>query len=133
MTKIKNKQNGYIALSSIIIIGAIVLILTLAVTAISLSEKISTLARDQATKSYFLANTCANIAISKLQADEYYAGSETINTSDGSCYIDQILGTGNNDREFITSSTNSGYTKMIKVFIDRIEPDTKIITIQEYY
>jgi len=129
----KHKKNGYIALISLIIIGAIVLSLALAITFIILNQTRNTIDQNQALKSYYLANACAHYALIKLQDNTNYAGNETINTDNYSFYIEQILGSGNFNRIIKTSSNINGHLAKIEVIVGQIKPKTIINSWQEIF
>jgi len=126
MIGLNKKNNGYIAMISIIIIGAVVLGLVVAMTNVSLSQKMSLISQNLSAKSYYLANACAHIAVVNLQKDENYAGNEVQDIDGEICNIEPVTGTGNENREITTSSTNGNHTKKIKVTIDQLRPTTEI-------
>lgn len=121
----EHKKNGYIALITIVIISAIVLLITLSATHISLSQKLNIISQNQSNKSYYLAEACAHIAVTQLQIDDSYTGDEQIEVDGDYCTIEPITGSGNNNREIITSAAVGNYTRKIKVIIDQIRPSTE--------
>ncbi len=127
----KKNKNGYIALISIMIIGAIVLSLVLAITVVSLNQKFSLIGYNQSLRSYYLADACASYALIKLQNDPGYTGNETVELDENFCYIEPISGEGNNDRIIITGSQVGDYERKVEVKINQIKPETIIDTWQE--
>jgi len=120
------KQNGYVALITLIIIGAIVLLATLSLTFISLEQRTGMISRNRTLNNYYLANACANQALVKLQKDPTYGGNETINLDSQSCQIEAISGSGNTGRTIIASSLVVNQQKKIKVDIAQLRPVTII-------
>ncbi len=128
----KNK-NGYIALITVIIISAVVLILILSLTFASLSEKQTIISHNRSLKNYYLANACANYAILQLQKNLDYQGQETINIDEYNCQIESVFGKGNTNRSFITSSQINDQKKVLKVELDQVKPLTIIKSWGELY
>ncbi|MBN1325774.1 hypothetical protein JW977_02220 [Candidatus Falkowbacteria bacterium] len=128
----KNK-NGYIALISVIIISAVVLILALGLAFISISEKQTIISHNKSLRNYYLANACANYAILQLQKNSEYAGNETISLDAYSCQIESVFGKGNTNRSFITSSQIDDQKKVLKIELDQIKPVTIIKSWGELY
>jgi hypothetical protein len=133
MSKIKSLKNGYIALMTMIIIGAIILISALSITFISLSQKTIMIDQSQKISSYYLANACANYALIKLQDDAGYGGNETVNVGNYNCQVGQVLGSGNTNRTINTSSAVANHITSIQVVISQIKPKTLIASWQEIY
>jgi hypothetical protein len=127
------KKNGYVALITLIIIGAIVLTAVLSLTFISLSQRAGMIERDRTLKNYYLANACAHEALIRLQKDLSYSGNETIIIDNYSCRIEAILGSGNNSRTIITRSQIAEQQKKIKIDIAQLRPVTIINSWGETY
>jgi len=121
MSKIKSIKNGYVALMTIIIIGAIILIKTIIMD------------QNQELKSHYLANACANHALIKLQDNPNYTGNETVSIDNYDCQVGQILGSGNFNRTINASSSVAGHVANIQVVISQIRPKTLIRSWQEIY
>ena len=127
------KKNGYIALISVIIIGAIVLALVLAITLITLSQSQNMIGQNQALKSYYLANACAHYALNKLQDNINYFGNETVVIDNYNCQVEQILGSGNFNRTIKTSSNVNDHLIKIEMVVSQIKPKTIIKSWQEIF
>ena len=121
-----DKQKGYIALTSMLIISAVVLFLVLSITFISISQKITIIGHNEARTSYYLAEACAHYAIIQLQENIDYSGQEEVEVGNNSCYIENIAGNGNSDRLIFTKSQVNNYISRIKVEIAEIRPKTVI-------
>lgn len=130
---IEKNKNGYIALITVIIISAVVLILALSLAFTSLSQKQTILGHNNSLRNYYLANACANYAILQLQKNFEYIGNETLNLDEYSCQIESVFGTGNINRSFITSSQIGNQKKVLKIEIDQIRPVTVIKSWGEIY
>lgn len=124
-------SNGYIALVSILIICAIILLIAISTNLLAISESDMGLQKDQASQTYYLASLCAEDALMKLKNHLNYSGDEAIIINNGSCYIYPTEGSGNQDRIIKTTGTIYGHTRKIKIEIDRVNPDVQINSWQE--
>ena len=120
-----NKSPAYIALTSVILIGGILVALVLAITYISLNQKLSLIGQDKSIKAYYLANACGHYAVLQIQDNQNYTGDETIEIEGNSCYIEAVSGSGET-RTIFASSQVGQYQKRIKIEISQISPETKI-------
>ncbi|MFA5188576.1 MAG: hypothetical protein WC460_04400 [Patescibacteria group bacterium] len=130
---VEKVKNGYIALISLIIIGAIVLISVLALTFITISQTQNMISQNQSLKSYYLANACAHYAILQLQDNVSYGGNETIEVDSYNCQVEQILDSGNANRIINTSSNVASSNAKIQVIISQLKPRTIISSWQQIY
>ncbi len=121
--ELKKNNNGYIALFSVLIIGALLLLLTLGFSSRTLSVRESTLAQELAVRAQLLAHGCVEIAINKLKNDLNYSGNETI-IVDGSdtCMIVGIGGSGNTDRTIYAQAIAGAYVQKVQVSVSSLRP-----------
>lgn len=126
MKEVYKNQGGYIALITLIIIGAVVLISVITLTFVALNQKNFIISHNYTLKNYYAANACANYAILQLQKNLEYSGSESISLEDVDCIIEAVIGTGNNNRVVIASSQNNNQLKKIKVELEQVKPVTII-------
>lgn len=123
-----NKQlhpNGYVALMSLIIIGAVVLIAAIALTFMAVSQAGFIVSHNKTVKNYYAANACANYAISQLQANMDYSGQEDLDLEGIKCRVESVNGQ-ENARIIIVSSLEGNQLKKIKVELDQVKPVTII-------
>jgi len=121
-----SRQEGFIALVSVLIIGALVLMLSLGASMRGVGDIGMSIAQQHSARALSLANTCAETALMKLKNTLRYQGNESILIGGESCMIYPILGAGNLNRTVKTSSTVSGYTKKVLVTVSRISPEMHI-------
>lgn len=114
-------QGGYIALISILIIGALVLMISVGVSLRSIGETNMSLGEEKAHRALALANLCVERGLMKIMSVLNYAGNESIVIDGESCDILPVEGNGN-ARTLKTKSTVSGYTRKLKVSISQISP-----------
>lgn len=126
LEKNKKLKNGFVALISILIIGAVVLVISIGLSLRSISETDMSLSQQQANNALSLANLCAEQALMKLESVLNYSGSETLNIDGNSCSILAITGSGNTNRIVTTQSAVGGYTRKVKVVVSQISPIMQI-------
>lgn len=122
----KLKPNGYVALMSLIIIGAVVLIAALSLTFIAVSQSNSIVSHNKTVKNFYAANACANYAILELQKNLDYNGNEDLDLEGIKCRVESISGEGGINRVIIASSQEGNQLKKIQVELDQVKPVTII-------
>lgn len=120
-------QSGFIALISILIIGAVILTISIGLSLRSIGETNMALNEELSNRAAALSNACAEDALLKLKTNLSYAGGETIAVQSGlDCQILAVLGSGNTNRAIQTQSTVSGYTAKSQVIVSQVRPVTII-------
>jgi len=122
-----NMNRGFIALISILIISALIVLISVGVSLRSIGETNMALDEQEAHRALALADLCSEQALINLINDINYSGGETITVGDESCDIVSVDGVGNEDRIVKTESIVSGYTKKIKVEVAQISPTTTTV------
>ena len=120
-------NNGFIALVTVLIIFAIVLLVGLSIGLLSINEAQMGLRKSQSSQAYYLANLCAEDALMKLKEDINYSGNETIEIEGGSCQILPIEGKWT----IKTISNFQNQVKKIKIIISQVNPKMIISSWQE--
>jgi len=124
-------MNGFIALTSMLIIGALVLTISIGVLLRSINEMKMSLGEQEAHRALALVNLCGELALMKIESVFNYSGNESIIIGEESCDVLQIEGSGNTDRTIKVQSTVSGYTKKVKIEISQISPAMYISSWEE--
>ncbi|MBI5037936.1 MAG: hypothetical protein HZC01_04525 [Candidatus Kerfeldbacteria bacterium] len=119
-------QRGYVVLISMLIVSVVGLAIASSMMAISISGSQSSLERDQATSARYLADACAEYAISQLLDANTYAGNEVRTLGDGTCTIRPVLGTGNTNRTVETFGTVDTTIRKIRVEIASLTPNVAL-------
>ena len=92
---LENKESGYIALISAVIIGAILTVIVYVLSFTSFSSRINILGTEFKEKSSGLADACVDVVIIRLQGNESYDPSgDTVRIDDGFCNILSVSPTG---------------------------------------
>jgi nitrate/TMAO reductase-like tetraheme cytochrome c subunit len=120
-------NKGFIALITVLIIFAIVLLVGLSISLLSINEAQMGLKKSQSSQAYFLANLCAENALMKLKENINYSGNETIEIEGGSCQILPIEG-----KWIIKTISNfQNQVKKIKIIVSQVNPQMLISSWQE--
>lgn len=126
-----NSQRGYIALISILIASAIVLLISLSASLLSIGESKMGLQMNQASESFYLAQSCAEYALIALKNDLNYIGDETLTINGQDCTILPLEGSGNTDRVIKALSNAYNQTRKIRIEINQVNPEIDIKSWQE--
>jgi len=113
------KQKGFIAITTVLIISALVLMISIGISLESIGEMKMGLQRSLSSQSYYLTNLCAEETLMKLKENSSYLGDETINVENGNCTILPIEG----NWTIKVSAFSSGQIKKMKLIISQIDPE----------
>lgn len=122
----KIQPNGYVALMSMIIIGAVVLIAALTLTFMAVSQGNFIISHNKTTNNYYAANACANYAILQVQKNMDYSGPEDLDLEGIKCRVESAVDLGEDGKTIIVSSQTGNQLKKIKVELDQVKPTTII-------
>lgn len=113
------EQKGFIAITTVIIISALVLMIGIGISLESIGEMKMGLQRSLSSQSYYLTNLCAEQTLMKLKENSSYLGDETINVENGNCTILPIEG----NWTIKVSAFSSGQVKKMKLVVSQIDPE----------
>lgn len=100
MIRMKQKsEKGFMAITAVLIIGAIVLILGISLFHSALTDYSISTAYESGQKAAFLADYCLREGILKLQEDIDYLGGEEISVNDAKCTINFVKQVDENTKE----------------------------------
>ncbi len=85
--EIKIKQPGYIALISVLIISAMLVVMATGISATSFFLRFNILDSEYKQRSSFLAEGCQNVVLFNLSKDINYTSTDNINIGSDSCKI----------------------------------------------
>lgn len=124
-------RSAYIALISVLIIGAVILVISIGVASRSISETQMSFSEQQSHKALALANLCAEHALLKLGKSLDYTGGELITVDEESCDVLAVQGSGSANRTIKAQSIVSGYIKKVKVEVLEVLPVIQIASWEE--
>jgi len=119
-------NKGYIALISILIISALVLILAVSMGLSGISESGMSLQSSLASESFYVAAACAEETLNRLKIDLNYSGNESITINGSSCFVELIEGSGNQDRVVKVLSNIVNQVTKLRIDIAQINPVMQI-------
>ena len=114
---IKN-QSGFIALISVIIITAILLVIITTASMSGFFSRFNTADSEFKAQSSALAEACVQKALLKLIVNESYAGNESIPIANTTCFIRAVVSNGNEKTIETQGVAGTAYTNL-RVIIDR--------------
>lgn len=109
-------QKGYIALSTVLIISAVIITIAVAATVLTIDSAQSSLALTKGESSLGFVEGCAEDGMLKSQASVGYTGG-TITRPDGTCQI--TLSKNDTIWTMTVSSLDSKYKKTVQVIFSR--------------
>jgi hypothetical protein len=123
-------MNGYIALTSILIISAIVLLIALSAGLLSISELNMGLEKNQSAEAYYLASACAEQGLQEIRNSDSFTGTGSLSLENGDCSYD-VSQTGGEKRTIEASGIVNNIIRKIKISLDTINPNINITSWQE--
>jgi hypothetical protein len=110
------RQSGYIALISILVIGAISTAVALVLLATGADAQRGSLATQRSIQARSLANTCAEEALQRIHDNTGYTGTGNINLGTGSCSY-TVTNTGGTSRSVAASGTVNNVVRRVQVYV----------------
>ncbi len=125
----RNMQNGYIALISVLVAGALMLLVGVGSALRGIDTENSLVGEESSFRAELLADACAEEALMKLKANLNYAGNETIIVEGGAtCTIGALSGAGNTNRTISTQAVDNNYIRKVLVSIAQVNPSPTILS-----
>ncbi len=110
-------NRGFIALISVIIISAILLVVVVAGSMNGFVTRFTLLDAESKQRSAAAADACADTILSRLASDASYAGPETVVVGSDSCQVVGAVNPGGNPRVFkVQSVVSRAYTDALITF-----------------
>jgi hypothetical protein len=123
MHKSINKINsGYIALLSVIIVGAIAVTIAVTFTLLGVGLSATSFAQEQASQARGLANACLEEGLQQIRTLTTYTGSGNLSIGQGSCTY-TVTNLGGSNRLVIASSTVGTIIRKVQTNVTAISPD----------
>ena len=114
------KENGYIAITTAIIVSFIILIIATTLGSSALLSRINELDFSFKKATYYASRSCIDYALLKLANDIDYAGNETIPIGSYTCVLSLVEDSGNNKiLKSRVQDSYSGATTNLKLTLDR--------------
>lgn len=122
------KRKGYVALSSLLVISAVVLMVVISASLLSLSEGQMGDSVRKGEEAFFFVEGCLEEALLRARDSSVYEGG-VLNLPDGQCTIDIIKDDGN--WTVTASGSKDGYQRSVEAQIRRGCDQIELISWQE--
>lgn len=113
---IRHPQSGYIALISILIIGAISTAVAVTLLVTGSDAQRSSLITQRAIQARSLASACAEEALQRIHDNTGYTGTGNLSLGAGSCSY-TVTNTGGTARSVAASGTVNGVVRRVQVYV----------------
>jgi hypothetical protein len=126
----QSSQNGYVALITVLIVGAASLAVALALLVGGADSQRSALVTQQSAQARSLAKSCVEEALQQMRDNQAYVGTNTLTFPQGSCtYI--VTNTGGNNRTISASGTVGNVVRKISAYATITSSSLSITSWQE--
>ena len=123
-------KSGYVALITMLVIGAVGLTIAVSLLLLSTSSIRTSFAEEQSAQARNLANSCSQEALARIKMSSSFTGSRTLNLGNGSC-VYTISDLGGGQRQIVSSGTAGTVVRKNKVTISAVTPKITISSWQE--
>ena len=128
--KHNEKQSGYVIIISVLIVGAVGLVITVVLALLSSDFYRTSFSLEQSNQDKAISNACVETALQVIRTDNYYFGTDTVTLGEGSCdYL--VIDTGGETREIQSIGTVDNLIRKVKVTVSAINPEIIISSWQE--
>ncbi len=127
---LRNKQKGYIALVTVLVIGAVGVAVAVSVILFGLGSSRTSFAVEQSNQTKALANACAEEALQQIRDSTPFTGSGNLSLGQGTC-IYTVTNNGGQNRTITASGVIGTITRKVKVIISNISPTIQVMSWQE--
>lgn len=111
----RNNENGYVALLSVLIVGAAATAIALTLLLTGTDSQKSSLVTQRSMQARSLATACAEEALQQMHDDTAFTGTDTLNIGQGSCTY-TVTNTGGTNRIIDASGTVGDVVRKIQVY-----------------
>lgn len=125
-----NTQSGYIALISVLVVGAVGMSITVSLLLLGVQSTNTTLVTQQHTYAKALADACAEEALQEIRDSTSFTGSGNITLGQGTCSY-TVTDQGGQNRTVTASGEVGAITRKVEVIIDSINPTIEIVSWEE--
>jgi|GEM_PF-821594 hypothetical protein len=120
------KRPGFIFLLMVLAVGALVTATTVSLILLGLAGERTGYSVVRSAQALELARLCAERALRELRVDNRYAGGVTVTVGDGTCTLQSIGGSGNNNRTVCAEGRSGGAVRRLEIAVEQIQAPTRI-------
>lgn len=124
------KTRGYVALISVLIVGAIGVVVVTGVILLGLSWSRTSLTLQQAFQAKTLADACAEDALQQIKDSTPFSGNGTLTLGQGSCAY-TVTNNGAQNRSIVSVGVVGAAVRRVAVTLDKISPSINVTSWQE--
>lgn len=121
---------GYVALISVLIVGAIGVMVVTGVILSSLAWSRTSFVQEQSFQAKALADACMEEALQQIKDSIPFSGNGTITLGQGSCAY-TVTNNGAQNRSVVSTGTVGTVVRKVSVTLDKISPSINITSWQE--
>lgn len=125
-----NANDGFVALISVIIIGAAAVSVAVSLLLLGLGSSKTSFALEQSNQAKSLANACAEQALEIIRENPPYSGTGGLALSYGTCAY-TVIDSGGQNRTINAGGTAGSIIRKVKVSVSQITPVINISSWQE--
>lgn len=118
------KQQGFVALTSIIIVSAILLAIATSASLLGVQEANSSLSFKKGSEALVIAKSCIEEGLYRLQEDASFS-THSLNVGDGSCTI-QVSGTSPNYTIVVTATVSFAPSFVKRITVNAVKAGNSI-------
>jgi len=123
-------MKGYIALISILIITAVIILAALSAGLLGVSEADLGLEKNQSSIAYYLALACVEEALQQIHDLDTFVGSNNLPLNNGTCSY-TVSSQGGGNRTIIASGNFLNIIRKIKAITSQVSPTITVTSWQE--
>lgn len=124
------RNSGYITLMSVLVVGAVGVIIATSLLLLGISSARSSFAGVQSNQALGLADACVEEGLEQIRELTSYTGTGNLSLGQGSCTY-TVTSQGGNNRTIQASSTVGTLVRKVNVVITAINPLITVSTWQE--
>ena len=124
------KQNGFITLTSVLVVGAVGVAIATSLILLGLGSSRTSFAVEQSNQAKGLANACAEEALQQIRDSTPFTGSGNLTLGQGICTY-TVTNQGGQNRTITSSGTVGSIIRKVKIIIDKISPTIQVVSWQE--
>ncbi len=125
-----NQHPGYIALISVLILGAVGTAVAISLVLLGLGSSRSSFTLTQSNQTKALVNACMEEALQQIRDATPFTGTGSLSLGQGSCTY-TVTSQGGQNRTIIATGTVGTIVRKVKSIITTIHPDITISSWQE--
>lgn len=114
----RKTESGFIILGATIILGAVGTVMGLSLAFVAITSSQNSVIIQQSMQARYLADACAESALTAIKQNENYSGGETVVIHNRECTIGAIT-TNGNEYTIPSSATVDTVTRKVKVIVNR--------------